>query len=361
MPKKIALVTLDYPPEKGGVARYLGNLVDVSHGMIDVFVNEEHETTGPGAVTSVPFFWPFWPRWMPLIKFFRSIDKDVYGHVFISHVLPVGTAAWLAKKWGGLDYSILLHGLDVRLAFTSRQRTWVMKRVLRGAKTVFVNSQFVAEEVKRVDGSLHPVVVTPGVETLTFPERSIARERRSVSADDFLLLCVARLVPRKGVDRAIELLAHLPSHVRLVVVGNGSDRERLKMLAEPFGARVQFVFESTDEERNEWYAAADLFLFLPKEEVTDVEGFGIVCLEAAAAGLPVIVARSGGATETVVHNVTGFVVDATQPHQVVHGIQRLMNDPERAQRMGEAGRRRVLQDFQWEDRWRCYQSCTYER
>jgi hypothetical protein len=92
---KFVLVTPDYPPARGGVARYLGNLVSVSGGEIRVIVSERHPTEGPGEISHAKFVGKGWPAWAPLIRVFRSIADEI---ALVSHVFPFGTAAWIARK-----------------------------------------------------------------------------------------------------------------------------------------------------------------------------------------------------------------------------------------------------------------------
>ncbi len=350
-PKRIALITLDYPPEKGGVARYLGNLVQASHGLMDVFVNETHRTGGPGHVEMVRLVQTPWPHWWPMVSMMRELRLRGYGSVMVSQALPCGTAAWLAKETGGLPYSVLLHGLDLRLALRSRRKSWLLRRILRRAKTVLANSQIVADEIREFDPKLKPIVLTPAVEPMVFPERLPARHSFGIQDEVFQLLCVTRLVPRKGIDRLLDAMHLLPADVHLTVIGDGQDRERVLKLAKPLGGRVSFLHELDDEGRNAWYAAADAFVLPVRDEGSDVEGFGIVFLEAALAGLPSIAGKSGGAVEAVIHESTGLLVEPNSAQDIAAAVQRLRGNPELRQQLGEAGRRRVLQDFRWSDRW----------
>lgn len=350
-PKRIALVTLDYPPEHGGVARYLGNLVETSHGAIDVFVNETHRAVGPGHVEAVRLVRTPWPSWWPMVAVMRGFRGRGYASVLVSQALPCGTAAWLARLSGGLPYGVLLHGLDLRLALRSRRKSWLLRRILAGAKAVFANSQVVADEITAFAPSVKPIVLTPGVEAMAFPEREPARHALGISDDTMQLLAVTRLVPRKGLDRLLDAMHLLPEDVRLTIIGDGQDRERLASLAEPLGERVRFIAQADDAERNAWYAASDAFVLPVRDEGDDVEGFGIVYLEAALAGLPCVAGASGGAVEAVLDNETGLLVGPNDPQVIAGAIQTLRADPELRRRLGRAAQTRAKRDFRWSDRW----------
>ncbi len=348
---RLALVTLDYPPERGGVARYLGNLVEASHGTIDVFVNEAHQVAGPGHVERARLVRTAWPAWWPMVPVIRGFRRRGYSSVLVSQALPCGTAAWLARLAGGLPYAAILHGLDLRLALRSRRKTWLLRRILRGARLVIANSRVVADELKTLDARLAPLVITPGVEPIEFPPREAARRDLGVADETFQLLAVTRLVPRKGLDRLLDAMQLLPEDVRLTIIGDGQDRERLASIAAPLGERVCFLREADDAERDAWYAAADVFALPVRDEGDDVEGFGIVFLEAALAGLPSVAGASGGAVEAVADGETGLLVDPHDPQAIAGAIQRLRADPGLRRRLGRAGRERAKRDFRWEDRW----------
>jgi phosphatidylinositol alpha-1,6-mannosyltransferase len=350
MPARLALLTLDYPPERGGVARYLGNLIDASNGEMAVFVNETHPTVGPGSVTATKLVWKDWPHWWPMVGCIRRLAKQGVTAVLVSHVLPVGTAAWIASWFGGPAYAVLVHGLDMRLAaatpWKKRLAAWVLKR----ASLVVANSEFTAQEARAFAPGVEPLVLTPGVETLMFPEKMAARALLRVPAPQKVVLSVARLVPRKGIDRLIEAVKALPDDVLLAVVGDGEDLSRLKELAAPLADRVRFVTDASDETRNAWYAAADVFALPVREETGDVEGFGIVYLEAALAGLPSIAGRSGGAAEAVVDGETGYVVE-DEVRAVAAMLQTLLQDPMLRLKLGAAAKERAKSKFRWADRW----------
>jgi hypothetical protein len=114
------LYTLDYPPERGGVARYLGSLVAVSGGRLRVVVPETHAMDGAGAVVARRLLWGGWPKWLPSV--FRIRAERV--PVLVSHVFPLGTAAWITSFFGGPRYAVLFHGLDRTGHLAHRHRSF---------------------------------------------------------------------------------------------------------------------------------------------------------------------------------------------------------------------------------------------
>ncbi|MFA5936187.1 MAG: glycosyltransferase family 4 protein [Patescibacteria group bacterium] len=348
---RVTLITVDYPPARGGVARYLYELVKASNGAIRVVVPEHHPAADLEGVDSVRMVGSVWPKWWPMIGVSRREGKRAKV-LLVSHVFPVGTAAWISKIFGGPEYVVVLHGLDVRMAHGA-WKLWLLGRVCRAAKTVVVNSESTRRDILARVAGLSTVVLTPGVEDVSYPTREEARGRLGIDRDTELVVSVARLVPRKGIDFSLRAISRLQSTrtVMYVVVGDGSDAERLEEVAREARTRVTWVRNADEEEKRCWLAAADIFLLPVREDETDVEGFGIVYLEAALAGIPAIAGRSGGAGEAVTHEKTGLLINPNRIDEMSVAITRLLDNEEERAQMGSAAKERALRDFQWEERW----------
>ena len=170
-----------------------------------------------------------------------------------------------------------------------------------------------------------------------------------------IVTCVARLVPRKGQDVLIKgmpaVLRHHPDAL-LVVVGKGRDAARLRRItaAAGLGRNVVFTGSVPEGELPAYLDAADVFAMpsRPRKGGLDLEGLGLSSLEAAAAGKPVITGRHGGAPEVVIPGETGVVVDGTDVAAVARAVDELFADPDRARRMGAAGRAWMSSAWTWE-------------
>lgn len=353
--KYLRLVTLDYPPNEGGVARYLHGLVEASTGAISVIADERlREPRTVAGVEYRRFFRSFWPRWWPLVRLCREGGRTGKA-LFISHVLPIGTAAWISRVFfHGSPYILLFHGLDLRLLNTAWKR-WLARRMIRNAKICFVNSASTGRDFDALIPDVSSIVLTPGVD---FPgklfSRAEARSFLDIRDDEHVIVSLARLISRKGVDIALQAVAKLQReghHIRYIVLGDGPDRSRLEAIAQNHGVLVEWVLHPTDNEKWKYLAASDIFLLPVRDEGRDVEGFGIVFLEAAACGVPSIAGRSGGAVEAVLDQQTGVLVDPTSVDDTVRAIRRLLDHPDERRRMGECARKRVERDFRWSDRW----------
>jgi phosphatidylinositol alpha-1,6-mannosyltransferase len=170
------------------------------------------------------------------------------------------------------------------------------------------------------------------------------------------VVCVSRLVRRKGQDALIAALPLIRStvpDVALLLVGGGPDRDRLQRLAvrEGVAEAVRFVGEVTREQLPSYYAAGDVFAMpcRTRRGGLDVEGLGMVYLEASAVGLPVVAGNSGGAPEAVQEGRTGFVVhDPLSPPAIARRLVPLLADPALAAGIGAAGREWVLREWRWD-------------
>lgn len=351
------LVTSDYPPDHGGVARYLSELVSASHGEMNVVVPLSHFGSTDPSVSATMLFRDMWPRWWPMVHVCRDL-RSTASCLLVSHVIPIGTAAMIAHWFGGPKFVVLLHGLDAQTAHAHFLKRMIARMVLRSASSVIVNSQATAKVVHRLFGSTMRLdVITPGVSNIVFPTREIARARLGVGSNEHVVLAISRLVERKGFDTLIEAVKGIPfsDRIRVVILGDGPEDEALRELARDSHHHIQFISLASDEYKTEWFAAANVFCLPIKDRPNDMEGFGITSLEAALAGLPVIIGRAGGTEEAVVDEQTGLFVNGSDPRDVARALVSLLSDPEKQRRMGEAGRKRALADFRWEDRWKMFQ------
>lgn len=332
-------MTLDFPPQRGGVARYYHALIAAAPVLIQVI----HE----GLISRF-----FVPHWLP--AFFRLFFLLVFRRfswVHVGNLLPLGTVAYLLSFLFPFRYVVFCHGLDLQYAKQRPRKFLLAQRILRRANLVVVNSEFTKSLLKEFNVHSEAVLVlTPGC---TVFKSHVAENAASTP----ILLTVCRLVPRKGIDRMLHVLPVLrrrfPS-VRYVIIGTGPDEARLRQLAQSKGVSdcVLFLGACSDDELLAWYARCTAFVLLAESRQggADVEGFGIVFLEANACGKPVIAGNSGGVSEAVLDGETGLLVDPSDASAVIGACMRLLADPELCRRLGEAGRRRVERDFRWKNK-----------
>ncbi|HTM68916.1 MAG TPA: glycosyltransferase family 4 protein [Candidatus Binatia bacterium] len=366
--KSIILATLDYPPQTGGVATYLANLVACfPKGTMHVLAPETKDRAAHEADmrSETPIYrrdmlakW-IRPRWLGAWYWTRwLVKKEKPDLLIVSHLLPMGQIARGFKKKRGIPYAVIVHGMDVALALQSggakRKRA---KEVLGDAAIVVANSAYSAGLAESAGAPKDKIMIVrpcpsfPSYLTMT-PER-VAETRQKYGLDPtFTLLTLGRLVARKGFAEAIEAVALLKEKsrtVRLIIAGDGPERQKLQKLVETKGVadRVGFTGKVPDEDVPALMGATDAFVMAPKSIGADVEGFGIVYLEANLMGKPVIGSRAGGVPEAVKDGETGILVEPGDAKAIAAAIERLMDDPTYASLLGEAGRRRVMEEFDW--------------
>jgi phosphatidyl-myo-inositol dimannoside synthase len=355
------LVTNDFPPRAGGIQNYLQALVDrMPAGEVAVYA----------------------PAWPGAAEFDAALPYPVHRHP-TSLMLPVPDvarrAATLARAhgattvWFGAAAPLALLGPGLRRAAGVRRVVasthghevgWsmlpaarqVLRRIGRDADVVTVVSRYTRGRFASAfgaDAALEPL--PPGVDAETFRPDPLARaalRRRYGLGDAPVVTCVSRLVARKGQDQLIRVLPRVRAQVpgaRLLLVGDGPDRARLHRLADTHGVADHVVFTGPvpAAELAPHHAVGDVFA-LPcrtRGGGLDVEGLGIVLLEASASAVPVVAGDSGGAPETVREGETGHVVGGRDRDALAAALVGLLRDRDRARRMGAAGREWMLRDW----------------
>jgi phosphatidylinositol alpha-1,6-mannosyltransferase len=353
------VVTNDFPPRVGGVQQYVWNLVQrLPPDRVGVMAPSWPGWRERDAELSFPVHrWParfLWPtadlarRVRSLVREHRA-DVVLFGHGYPLPLLAPGLEA------NGIPSVALTHGAEVWLARTPGIAA-SMRWALSHTRAVTAVSGWTARAIGRaLSGRVPRFILHPGVEPARFlpsPDGAAIRARHELD-DRPVVLCVSRLVPRKGQDVLIagmDLVRTLVPGASLLIVGDGPHRGALQSWA----ARapedsVRFAGAASDDELPLYYAASDLFAMPCRSRWggMEVEGFGIVFLEAAAAGRAVVAGRSGGAGEAVEDGVTGLLVEGGEPKAVALAVARLLRDPNISLRMGSAGRARVERTFTW--------------
>lgn len=264
---------------------------------------------------------------------------------------------WL-KQRVGLPYIMYAHGNEILGAIRSE---WEKPRQsLCHASRVLAVSRFTAAWVQ--EAGVHPErieIVHPGCDVEVFrPHTPNGALRNSALGKEQLrgplILSVGNLVSRKGHDMVIRALPRLLAaigDVTYLIVGDGPFRPELERLASEIGVRERVIFAGrvTDEQLPDLYALCNVFVLASRErsEWCDVEGFGMVYLEAGATGKPVVAGRSGGIGDAVVDGETGVLADPLSPDAIALSIEMLLKNPELARRMGRQGRERTVRKFSW--------------
>lgn len=324
---KVLLATIDYPPQDGGVARYLYALTTSLKDTVDVL---------------------YWDKAVFRLQMLRDIIRrsKYVESVWVSHVLPVGTMAFLAGKITGVPYVVFLHGLDFDLARRNAWKRWLTRRVLRDAHHVVTNSRALAREVKLFADIAMPLVVYPTVSD-DFVEAARASDLtdKGMNNAKVRLLTVSRLVERKGHIRVLHAIKDIPN-VEYYIVGDGPYRKKIEQTIQKFGleSRVHVLGKISDKELVSLYQQSDIFVMPTVKTETDREGFGIVYLEAQLFGVPVIASNQPGVDEAVIDRFGGILVQDGE-EALKEALNMLIESPGIRRNLGYCGRDYVLRNF----------------
>ncbi|MBU1915911.1 glycosyltransferase family 4 protein, partial [Patescibacteria group bacterium] len=285
----------------------------------------------------------------------------------VSHLLNMGRVALNMRRLFGLPYIVILHGMDVALAASGgwRKRS-AARAILSQATQVICNSNYTANWAKSLGLSAAKISIVnppPSLAIDTSIEQRQVQEfrQRHKIGDDFLLLSAGRLVTRKGFDICLEAVAALfqeGRNISYVIIGAGPDKDKLEQQAIRLGIfdRVRFLGAVSAIELATAYAACDTFVMIPRSLGGDIEGFGIVYLEANIFGKPTVGSRSGGVPESVLHEETGLLVESDNVTELKNTLKRLIDDTKLRERLGRGGQRRLQRDFGDDRQARCFQA-----
>jgi phosphatidyl-myo-inositol dimannoside synthase len=287
------------------------------------------------------------------------IYKDNPALLHVGDLYPQGVSGLLLKKLTGIPYVAYSHGEDIALTARYKYQPCMRDIVYRGADVIVANAEFATRNLVRIGIPEDRIVkINPGVDLDRFsprPARLDLLQKWNLEGKK-VVLTVARLISRKGHDLVLRAIARLirevPETVYLIA-GQGPEEQKLRNLAAELGITdsVRFAGRVPEELLPDCYALCDVFAMVNREEANgDLEGFGMVFLEASAMGKPVIGGRSGGTADAIAEGKTGFRVDAGQLDELTATLRKLLTDSSLRCQLGNTGRDRVNREFQWRDR-----------
>jgi phosphatidylinositol alpha-1,6-mannosyltransferase len=271
---------------------------------------------------------------------------------------PLGLLAHSIKRAGVLRIIALTHGHEVWWARVFPFNL-LIGRIGKRVDSLTYLGEYTHQMISRAldqKAKLAMVKIAPGIDTEHFSPRNSKELRESLNlAEKKVIVCVARLVHRKGQDRLIEVMPEILSSVpnaHLLIVGEGPYREHLVKRVNQLKIKddVTFVGRIGYEQLPEYICVGDLFAMPSRSRIwgLEVEGLGISYLEASACGLPVIAGASGGAPDAVDPGKSGVVVNGVDDVAIAKAVISFLNDPETSKTMGGYGRKWVVEKWRWE-------------
>ncbi|MGW5667608.1 glycosyltransferase family 4 protein [Micromonospora sp. NPDC003776] len=357
------LITNDFPPRPGGIQSFVHHLaVRQPPGSVVVYASSwrgaaKFDADQPFEVirerTKVLLPTPLIAR--RAAKLARAYDCDT---VWFGAAAPLGLLAAGLRRRAGIRRAVALtHGHEAGWAALPGARS-ALRRIGRGVDVTTYLGEYTRVRLARVlDGLTELRRLAPGVDVDTYhPGVDGERVRLRLGlADRPVVVCVSRLVPRKGQDMLIRALPEIRRRVPdavLLIVGGGPYRATLEKLARQAGVERDVVFTGSvpSAELPAHYAAGDVYAMpcRTRNRGLDVEGLGIVYLEASATGLPVVAGDSGGAPDAVREGETGYVVRGRDVAQLADRVATMLADRDLARQLGAAGRAWVEKEWRWE-------------
>jgi len=367
--KKILLITHDFYPSIGGIAQYwrfFGNEIPAEKWVVlaPPLKESQKELDVSYRIYRRPFTWQFFPRWLPLLFQIPSIisicKKERIEIIIDSHLVSAGIVALIIKWIYGIPYIIFSHGMDSAIPLHTILKKYLVSYIVRNAEWLVANSRATAKNLLSLGGSENNIrIMYPCPSLLSFRSQihdELSKELLTDLSGKRIILTISRLVERKGISYVIdalpEILRSYPNVV-YVVIGEGPHQITLQKQAEKQGVSKNIYFMGALEGVviRQWIERCDIFIMTPFTlKNGNMEGFGIVFLEANSCGKPVIGSRCGGIPDAVIDGETGILVDEKNSAQIVHAAIELLSDNELSKRLGENGKKRVEQEFQWKMR-----------
>lgn len=369
----ILIWTVDYKPTKGsGIATlvyYLAKYLHQEENKVVVFapkVKGYKEFDKQQNFTTYRFVNTLFLREIfSLIYLPYILKKERIDAVICSLWFPNGLIFILFKKIMRVSYYVFAHGADImenikfHPSFKHRIRSkmkYLKKATFKNCTKIFAISSYtknilIAQGVK----ASKIAVINPGVDPNFLSSKERFKEKREEYLNKKIVLTVTRLDFYKGVDTVIkimpEILKECPETVYLIV-GKGPEEDNLKEIVHKLNLDKQVIFlgEVSDEQLIYYYNICDIFIMVSKEmkDAGEVEGFGIVYLEAQVCGKPVIAGRCSGAIDAIIEGRTGFLVNPEDEREIKEAILRLLKDEELKKEMGENAKVWVRR-FRWNE------------
>lgn len=360
-------ITNDFGPRAGGIETFVHGLVErLPNGSVIVYTSAQQNSAefdakwlqdyGVEVIRDRSKILLPTPRVIKVCKQLvksRKLTKVAFGAA-----APLGIMARAMRRAGAQKIVALTHGHEVWWAKVP-PFSFAIRFMSRNIDAITYLGEYTKSEISKAFSKTEVtklVQIAPGIDVEHFVPTDSSKLRAELGlADKSVIISVGRLVHRKGQDK---LIAALPAikvevpNVHLVLVGVGPHQDYLEKLASKLNVSdcITFIGRINYAELPTYICLGDIFAMPSRSRFfgLEVEGLGIVYLEASACGLPVVGGKSGGAPDAVLIGETGLVVDGTKPAEIAGACIELLNNPELCALMGAAGRAWIIENWRWD-------------
>jgi phosphatidyl-myo-inositol dimannoside synthase len=360
------VITNDFPPRPGGIQTFGYEIVRrFEPGSVTVLTSDWEGAAEFDAAQDFKVIRANTKTLLPS-KSTLAMAREIVVSENITRVLfgaaaPLGLLASPLRKLGVKNIVGMTQGHETGWAMTPGTRQ-ALRKIGNNTDYLTYISEYTHQKIAKAltpQAAARMRRIVPGVNITEFSpaNSSSGNELRAELGwtDRPVIVCVSRLMARKGQDeliRALPMVQQTSPKASLIIVGEGPYRKDLESLIKKYGLEkfVHLTGKVSQNDLSKWYAAGDIFAMPCRTRMGgwDVEGLGIVFLEGSATGLPVVVGDSGGAIDAVLDGETGYLVDGSNTNEIAQRISYLISNPDVAKKMGEAGRNWVTQEWTWD-------------
>lgn len=372
---KRLIVSMDFPPDKGGIQNYVyGIASNLDAEKTIVLCDKTENLTQAEEFDSQQKFKIIRMNLKPSVSIFNKIinllllaytiyaicRKNKIEEVHFGNVFPIGIAGIIVKKITKVKIVPYIHGLDVLSIRKKRIANSLLFRILSNSDKIICNSRFTQNII--TDFGIEEsklCIINPGINIPLENHNSskYVNSKFNDLKDSIVLLTVARLVERKGHDNVLKAISEIVPHnknIKYLICGDGPYKKNLNDMVNSLGLQNNVIFtgEVSNEELEHIYNISNIFIMPSRTiiEKGDVEGYGIVFLEANLHKLPVIAGNSGGVPDAVLDGKTGYLVDPLNPSEISEKINLLINNQDVFNRISKYGYEWVKGNCSWENR-----------
>lgn len=364
---RLALITQDFIPKTGGIQTYAMELAKRFQSQCDLFYLIAPKIEGSyesdkylsfkikRIQSTEPFLgWKSLPSLPPLLK------KNNIDTIFHTQWTTLPVSVYMKKMGIIKNIYLAAHGRELLFnpfgqhGFLSGLYTQYQKWLLKQVDHFFPVSNYTAQLLKEmgIDEEKTDVVINGTDPSIFYPLEDDFRSELHLEHKK-ILLTITRLVSRKGVNTVLKALPEIIKkhpNIFYLIAGEGEYESDLKQIADNLGLNefVKFVGRIADDDLIRYYNVCDIFVMPAKTELPDVEGFGLVFLEANACGKPVLGSASGGIPDAILDEETGLLIEEQNPQALAGAVNRLLENPEWTRRLGKNGRKRIVNEANWD-------------